>query len=137
MGEVTLNYTAILGAAAAAILLGFLWYGPIFGKYWMKLMGFSKADMEKAKKGMGKRYAIMVVGTLVGAYVMAHFVDYLSASTAKEAGMVGFWLWLGFVAPVTLGSVLWEGKSWSLWILNNAYQLVMLKMMAIILTLWV
>ena len=45
-------------------------------------------------------------------------------------------MWLGFIAPVTLGSVLWEMKSWKLWILNNAYYLVVLVVMGLIFTLW-
>ena len=51
-------------------------------------------------------------------------------------GVVGFWNWLGFVAPVTLGSVLWEGKSPKLWVLNNGYYLVSLIVMGVILALW-
>lgn len=50
--------------------------------------------------------------------------------------MVGFWNWLGFVAPVTLGGVLWEGKPWKLWGLNNGYQLLSLLVMGVILALW-
>lgn len=34
------------------------------------------------------------------------------------------------------GVVLWEGKSWKLWFLNNAYHLVVLTVMGVILALW-
>lgn len=50
--------------------------------------------------------------------------------------MAGFWNWLGFVAPVTLGAVLWEGKHWKLWFLNNGYYLVTLLLMGAVLALW-
>ncbi|HLD39833.1 MAG TPA: DUF1761 family protein, partial [Candidatus Nanoarchaeia archaeon] len=33
------NYLAVLVAAIAAYVVGFLWYGPVFGKKWMALMG--------------------------------------------------------------------------------------------------
>ncbi|MDO8510396.1 MAG: DUF1761 domain-containing protein [bacterium] len=73
-------------------------------------------------------------------YVLWHalvFASSFTATTGMAAGfMVGVWNWLGFIAPVTLGSVLWEGRSWKLWFLNNAYYLVTLVVMGIILALW-
>jgi hypothetical protein len=37
MNFASVNFLAILAAAVANLLLGFLWYGPLFGKPWMKL----------------------------------------------------------------------------------------------------
>ena len=48
----------------------------------------------------------------------------------------GFWNWLGFVMPVTLGIVLWEGKSWKLFGINAGYYLVSLPIMGVILAMW-
>jgi hypothetical protein len=132
---------AVLAATVASMVLGFLWYGPIFGKQWMALMGFTQASMEEAKKkGMAKSYAAMAIGSLVMFYVLAHSLEFASAytgATGAEAGcMVAFWSWLGFVAPVTMGSVLWEGKSWKLWILNNSYWLLNLIIGGVILARW-
>jgi len=45
--------------------------------------------------------------------------------------------WLGLVVPVSLGIVLWEGKSWKLWFINASSYLVTLLAMGIILGLWV
>jgi hypothetical protein len=74
------------------------------------------------------------------AYVLSHSIVfanfYLGTSGIYGGLMAGFWNWLGFVAPVTLGSVLWEGKSWKLWCFNNSYYLVMLLVMGVILSLW-
>jgi hypothetical protein len=141
MQPVPINYVAVLAAAVAAMVVGFLWYGPIFGKMWMKLSGMTEAQMNAAKKkGMGPSYAIMFVGTLVMSYVLAHSLvfasSYLKASGMSAGVMAGFWSWLGFIAPVTLGSVLWEGKSWNLWLLNNGHYLVSLSVMGSILAIW-
>lgn len=123
---VPINLVAVLMAAVASMGLGYLWYGPLFGKLWMKEMGMNGSDMSKAaKKGMTKTYAVMFVGSLVMAYVLAHAIVFASTylkMTGLPAGLMsGFWNWLGFVAPVTLGSVLWEGKSVKLWVINNGY----------------
>lgn len=137
---VDINLAAVFGAAIASMVLGFLWYGPLFGKQWMSLMGWkklSKAQMDKMKEAGKKSYALAFIGALVMSYVLAHFVDYTGAVTAVEGAQTGFWVWLGFVATVMLGMVLWEGKPWKLYYLNAAYQLVSLLVMGVLLAIWV
>lgn len=36
-----INWLAIL-AAASSLVIGFLWYGPLFGKAWMKESGMTE-----------------------------------------------------------------------------------------------
>lgn len=136
-----INYLAVVVAAVASMVLGFLWYGPVFGKPWMQLMGFTKESIEKMKgKGMGKTYAFMAIGSLVTAFVLAHALTFASAyteTTGVAAGlMVGFWNWLGFVAPVQMGAQLWEGKPWKLFLITSGFYLVSLCVEGVILALW-
>lgn len=138
---VPVNFLAVLVAAVVSMVLGTLWYGPLFGKPWMKLMDWTKAEIAAGKKkSMGGMYALQLIGSLLMAYVLAHALVFASTYqqvTGISAGlMVGFWNWLGFIAPVTLGTVLWEGKSWKLWILNNGYYLVTLCSMGLVLAWW-
>jgi len=138
---IPINYWAVLVSAVAAMGLGYLWYGPLFGKPWVVLMGWSKAEMEaKMKAGVGPQYLLQAVGALLMAYVLAHFVIFAGAylhQSGVTAGLeVGILSWLGFVAPVTLGSVLWDGKPWKLWMINAGYFLVDLVIMGLILGWW-
>lgn len=120
------------------MVLGSLWYGPVFGKPWMKLMGYTEENMKsaKAKGGMWKLYALAFLGALVTAFVLAHFVSYVTPTTFSEGLQLGFWAWLGFIATTLLGSVLWEQRSWKLYFLNAAHHLVNLLVMSTILTMW-
>jgi hypothetical protein len=134
---VPVNYGAVLLAAIASMVVGALWYGPLLGKPWMKEMGLTKDKIEKEKKkGMSQAYGLMFLGSLVMAYVLSHTTAFASAYMGIEGVPVGlstgFWNWLGFVAPVTLGSVLWEGKSWKLWLINNGYYLITMPLMGAI-----
>ena len=36
--EIHINYLAVVAAMLAQMFLGFLWYGPLFGKPWAKEM---------------------------------------------------------------------------------------------------
>ena len=144
MTQVVVNCWAVLVAAIANMVLGFLWYGPLFGKQWIALMGWNAEQIEagkvKMKKDGWKTYLLAFIGSLVMAYVLAHSLifasAYLGISGISAGMMAGFWSWLGFVAPITLGSVLWEGKSWKLWFLLNSYYLIALLVMGSILALW-
>ena len=140
---IDVNYLAILASAVAAMVLGFLWYGPLFGKIWSELMGWGVMTPEKMAEMQKKArpaYAISFVGALAMAYVLAHALIFASAylnSSGVTAGLAaGFWNWLGFIAPVTVGVVLWDGKPWKLWFINAGYYLVQLLMMGTILALW-
>lgn len=138
MEVVTVNYWAVLVAGLASFVLGGLWYSPmLFGNMWMKLGGMHEKDMEACKKkGMALSYFLTLVGSLLMAYVLAHVLEFASAATWIDGVVGGLWSWLGFIAPVTLGSVLWEMKPWRLWILNNAFYIVSLAIMGAILAYW-
>lgn len=141
MPIVPINVMAVIASAIASMIVGTIWYGPLFGKQWIKMMKFSAQDMAAAKKkGMGGTYAMQFVASLVMAFVLAHSIVFASTYmkvTGLNAGvMAGFWNWIGFVAPVTLGMSLWGGKSWKLWLLDNGHYLVTLCIMGAILAMW-
>ena|SRR3989344_4408352 len=138
MPQADINYLAVIVVAAVNMGLGAFWYSMSgFGKQWMKLSGITKEDIEKAKKaGMSKSYAISTAGSLVMAYVLSYIVDFSQAQTIIAGMLSGFWVWLGFVATVLLGSVLWENKSWNLYAINTCYYLVSLIIMGAILAIW-
>ena len=140
---VPVNYLAVFVATLLSIVLGSIWYGPLFGKDWTKLMGWSKADMAKGmadKSGMMRSYGLQFVGSLIMCFVLAHSLVFAKAylgETGVSAGIqTGFWNWIGFIAPVTLTSVLWEGKPWKLWFIINGYNLVFLMCAGVLLSVW-
>lgn len=134
--EVPVNYLAVVACAISNMIIGTFWYGPLFGKTWMKLAGV-KMD----GKSPIPSYIIAFVSALIGAYVIAHFV-YLTSKgfgidlTIGSAISTVFWGWLGFVAPPTIGMVIWEGKSWGYWAIVAGYWLVAFIAMATILASW-
>lgn len=141
---IVVNYWAVLASAVVMIVLGSLWYGPLFGKQWMAMMGIKMPEKmtPEMQKGMIRSYALMAVGALVMSYILANAISlFVTAYPTKElltTGLLfGFWGWLGFIAPVTLGPVLWENKPWKLWVLNAGYYLVGMLIIGAILSLWV
>jgi hypothetical protein len=127
------NWIAVAAAAISNMILGFLWYGPLFGKPWIKLSGLSNEKLEEMKKkGMSMTYLYSFLGAIAMACVMGVFVDLANATTLMDGAMVGFLAWLGIAAPVQLTQVLYENKSWKLYAINTGYFLVSLKIMGVI-----
>ena len=47
--ETNINYIAVVVAAVASMAVGFIWYGVLFRKQWMSLMGFTAGSMSNMK----------------------------------------------------------------------------------------
>lgn len=130
------NYLTILAVAVAFMVLGFLWYGPLFGKQWMKLVGWT-GDEKMDSAQMAKTYGLTYVGSVVMVYVLAQLVNWTNAATYMEGATVGAIAWFGFVATTKLNDVLYgKGKSWNLYLLETGYTLTALLIGGAILAVW-
>jgi hypothetical protein len=136
MRELDINFIAILVAGIDGMIIGSLWYGPIFGKLWMKEVGKTEEDLREGFNP-GKTYGLAALGHLVIAFVLAFLLDYVNAVTIIGAVMTAFWTWLGFVAATMFINHLFSGKSLKLYLLDSGYHLVVILTMSIILTIWV
>lgn len=136
--DISINYLAILGAGMSSMIIGALWYSPyLFGNIWRKLSGMTDEKIEQAKsQSTGKLYAINFIATLIMSFVLAHFAKIWEAESIYDSWRLAFLLWLGFIVTTALGSVLWEKKPVRLYLINVAYYLIALFVMAIILVLW-
>ena len=122
--QVAVNYAAILAASIASFILGMLWYGLFFRKPWIQLMGFDKKKLKEAKNNsMAKMHIITFLSGVVLNFVLAHIIGFAQVGTIIEALGVGFLVWIGFVATLMLGTVLWEGKPIKLYVINVLYYL--------------
>ncbi len=134
----SINWLGVLGATLVSFIVGFLWYGPLFGKLWLKLSKIPASEIAKNKqKGMAKPMILNFIGILITSFVFAQIINLLGISSIGQGAVLGFWIWLGFFASATmLNGTIWEGKPWSLYVLNSLYWLVNLKIMGILLVLW-
>lgn len=109
-----INYLGIALATAAQFGVGFLWYGPIFGKLWGRIHGFdklSKETQQKMMKEMGPFYGLQLLVTILTSFVLSLFITNLSGW--NPYGMA-FFFWLGFTVPAQVSGVIFGGtpKEW-------------------------
>jgi hypothetical protein len=138
---VPINYWAVVVCAVLAMVWGFVWYGFLFSKAWIREMGWTPEEVAKGRsQNMTKQYATQAVGALVMAFVFAHALYFaqmiLHEQGASLALQGAFWNWLGFVLPVSLAAVLWEGKSWKWLGISAGYYLVVLSTMGLVIAYW-
>lgn len=134
MPAVTINYLAVLVATLASMILGVVWYAPqVFGKEWMRLVGLTEED---TKQNRGAPMVLMLVGSLVAAYVMAYFVGFASAQTLADGARVGAWIGIGFVFTAAMGESIFSHKPARLLAITGGYQVVNLIMIGAILAAW-
>ena len=132
-----INFIAVVVAAASNMIIGMLWYSQLMlGKMWMKLSGMtalSKKEAEEMKKSSTPAMFVSTITSLLTAYVMAHFVSFLSLQTTAEGAQLGFWLWLGFTGASGLSDHMFTKNPLQLFVLNTGYRLIALVVMGAVL----
>jgi hypothetical protein len=122
---------AVVVSGIAAWVIGAFWYSSLlFGKQWMQMAALKDIRPNPIT------YLVGLLAYIVSAYVLANILAVFNATTALSGMQVSFWIWLGFVATITLGSVLYEQKPFGLFVLNNAYNLISYLVMGAILAVW-
>jgi len=128
----SLNWLAILVAAASGFVIGGLWYGPLFQKPWMRLSGMTK---EKGAQGN-------IALTFGGAYLLNLIAAAgIALLTGPQAGWLaglhtGAFAALFFVATALGVIYLFERRPLGLWCINAAYQVVNFAAMGAIVGAW-
>ena len=122
-----INYLAIIVAAIASFVVGYVWY-MLLGKKMMKGAKIEHKGMLTGSVGEYLLAAIMAV-------VLAVILNAAGIATADYGGaiMTAFWVWLGFIATVQFSKVVWGMEKFNDVLFKSLYYLISLAVMAIIL----
>lgn len=134
----TINFWPVIVSAVVAFAIGALWYSPfLFGKQWMRLMKMSESDIQNANpKEMWSYYLVHFIVTLVSFSVLAFLISLTRIANPSEGAFLGFFVWLGFVAPIGVSELLWEKKSFKLIFINTTQVLLGLVIGGVIMGVW-
>ena len=127
------NYWAVLVAAVTALVTSALWY-VVFGNAWLTLRGIDPSTAEMTPQAW--QMVGQVTRNLVVAFVLAHLLRWLRATTWKRALQVGLLVWFGFEAMAVAGSVLHENYPLGLYLIHVGDALQATLLMALILGAW-
>ena len=120
-----MNWLAIIIAALANMIIGFLWYGTwAFGRSWMKLSGRTMGEGFPA--GPGPLYAMTAVAAVVQAITMAWLIGQTGANSGAAGAIVGLYVGMGLVAAAMFAEVLFAGRHPRLFAITAGYSVLAL-----------
>ena len=125
------NFLAILVASIVGYIIPMIWYSKaLFGKSWMR---YSKI------KEMRPTPIVMVSGfiaTIIFNIVFAIVITFFGVSDFTSGMLVGFVLWIGFIATTMLNGVLYNKMPAALYLINTVQYLLSMMVVGGILSVW-
>jgi hypothetical protein len=113
-----LDWVAILVGTVALMVLGFLWYGPLFGKQWAAARGI---PMNSDMGGMGKPLALTAVYSLVFNIGVAYMAPFDDIEAALVMGVIAG---LFLIGAAMYSAVVWAKQSTTVFVIDAAYWFV-------------
>lgn len=132
---IEVNWIAILLAAISSMIVGSLWYGPLFGKLWIRLANVKRDTnftTQKAVLMYLKTFLSSLLTAVVLAYVIAMIHNGSTETYFVDAVFVGMMLWAGFTAARVFMHDMFEGRPTQLTALTIAHELVTILVMSAI-----
>jgi hypothetical protein len=125
------SWLAVVLTALLTFVLGGLWYGPLFGKRWMRASGMTE---ERARQGnLALVFGLSFVLQLLAAFSLDMFIGTAGADFGLFAGaMTGIF----FVATAFGVVYSFEQRPLAHWAVNAGYHVVSFTTMGTILGAW-
>ena len=152
------NLLAVLVAGIVPMIIGALWYGPLFGKRWLELMETTEEEIQEGFNPL-KTYGVSFLLALVTAFILAQLFagmggteraisvvgmggtsGFVSVAGTGADALAGVYLALmaliAFILPVAYQSFAFEGRKAGLVWLNLGYNAAALLCQAVIIAVW-
>ncbi len=117
-----MNWIAVLVAALAGFVVGGLWYGPLFGKAWMKARGLSEDELKQGN--MALIFGTTLLLSIVSALFLGHLLAHFGAMSARSTMMISVGIALGFVVPAIGINYLFSRATPKLFLIDAGYWLL-------------
>lgn len=114
-----INLWSVVVGAISSMVVGAIYYGPLFGKRYMAAIGMNEWSPEKRAQmtsNMSRTYGAQFIASMVTCYVLAGIIIWFDKTSAMGGASIGFWMWLGFILPIKLGDMLWGGSKELFWL---------------------
>lgn len=134
MGELlaSLNWLATVIGGIAYFMIGWLWYGPLFGKAWMKEKGM--AEHPEPPKPVIFLYSLIL--QVIVAISLGLFMVALGLNTAFQGVHIGLAAGAGFVLTTVGVNGIYNKMSLKLFAIDGGYHLVGIAVAGLIIGAW-
>lgn len=135
MGALKINHAAVWLNIILLHVLGFLWYGPLFGEIWMELEGISMAALEADPPG-ASTWITNFIASAFPVYVLAWLFVKLDISSWMDGAKYAFIIAFSFNFLSVMTSDLFALEPYSLSWITGGFSLFGLTLSGIILGAW-
>jgi hypothetical protein len=134
-----INWFAVITAVLLGFPIGFLWYGPLFGKQWMLSVGLDEEKIQK-HSNMAKIFGVSLTLQFIMALFLAIFFfgdpEGADAITASSGAFYGFLTGFGWVAAAIGVNAMFEQRSFTYVGIVGGYWVVTFTLMGLVLGAW-
>ena len=137
-----MHIVPIVLAVVIAQVVGFIWYGVLFGKKWEVVVGVTE-EQKKMPRGGKTMMAIHGTNLLLSVvlYVaLSIIIGSFDAINAVQAMWVAILVWLGVIVPMQGQMALYSNKTkhlgWSMFLINISYQLILSIIAGLLIGVW-
>ena len=127
----SISPTALIVSIATHMLIGMLWFSPLlFGNLWIAL--------SKIKPGSYKMNSGHIIGSILTAatvaIVLSHLFKLLGVTCCLVSIQYSSLIWLGFIATVQFGAVMWSRQPVNLFLILTSYWFTLVTLIGCIVT---
>ncbi|MGI8977411.1 MAG: DUF1761 domain-containing protein [Thermomicrobiales bacterium] len=134
MGDVDINWFAVILAALSSVGVSWLWYSKyLFRDRWRRFAGLT---LDREEKGLIPALVVAGVAGLFTAYVVAYVGSLIEANSGdgdmQSALGAAFWLWVGVAATTVIVSDTFAQRPIQMMAISLGNRLVTLLVMGLI-----
>ena len=134
MKDLKINHLAVLVGIVLQFVIGFLWYGPIFGEAWMEMVGLDMASME-APPDAGT-WITNIITAISSVYLLAWLFVKLKVASLLKGALYGFLIGFVFVLLANKTSGAFAGDPYGLAWITGGFTTVGLLVAGAVLGAW-
>jgi hypothetical protein len=134
MNNVKINHLAVWACVILLHVLGFLWYGPLFGATWMKMVGLEMGNMEGgAEAGV---WITNLIATVAPVYLLAWLFDKLNVTSGGRGALIAFLITFCMHHLSVMSGNMFAGQPYGLAWIVGGFSLVGMTLSGFILGAW-
>lgn len=127
-----INLLAALAVSISNMVLGFIWYGPLFAKTWMKEVKLTEREIGN---GPGIGYLITMIAAFIMGAVTTILVNKLGITQVIDGAALGALVGVGYAGTTFATNYIFARKSFKLFAIDAGYQTLAIILAGVIATL--
>ncbi len=137
MNILEINWIGVFLGALGGFVLGAIWYGPLFGKTWMKLLGITKEDGKNFNMGLlmgGSGLTYIVLSTIISLLIYSSPSCCMDGICWMQGAKIGGLIGLACTTTI-FNNGLYELRPLRLMLINSTYCILNGALIGIIISL--